>query len=162
MILHCYRPPPPPVRILLLDIGVDGLPLTKGSVRGFAYRKANGKLGTRMVNDCRRDVKGWQNAISARARESFHQQPWDGPVHLTAIFSMPRPKGHFKKTEGYTKSAPVEHGQKPDIDKLLRVALDALTGIIYADDAQVAVVQASKHWVAGRGPGGLALRVTTW
>ena len=35
---------------------------------------------------------------------------------------------------------------KPDIDKVLRAALDALTGLAYEDDAQVVEVQTIKRY----------------
>jgi Holliday junction resolvase RusA-like endonuclease len=35
---------------------------------------------------------------------------------------------------------------KPDGDKLARATLDALTGIVYDDDARIPVQQAVKQW----------------
>ena len=35
---------------------------------------------------------------------------------------------------------------KPDIDKLLRALLDAMTGVVYVDDSQVACIWATKEY----------------
>ena len=42
-------------------------------------------------------------------------------------------------------SAPRAPG-RPDLDKLCRAALDAMTGVVYVDDAQVAILSAAKEW----------------
>jgi Holliday junction resolvase RusA-like endonuclease len=61
---------------------------------------------------------------------------------------MPRPKSHLILRGGkyvpkmeyyYTRPA-----HMPDIDKLLRAVMDALTGIAYADDSQVIECMVSK------------------
>jgi len=38
---------------------------------------------------------------------------------------------------------------KPDIDKLIRATFDALSGVVYHDDAQVADVHATKEYTEG-------------
>jgi Holliday junction resolvase RusA-like endonuclease len=61
---------------------------------------------------------------------------------------MPRPKAHLILRGG--KYVPrmqylyVRPAHAPDIDKLLRAVMDALTGIAYADDSQVIEVMVSK------------------
>jgi crossover junction endodeoxyribonuclease RusA len=35
---------------------------------------------------------------------------------------------------------------KPDLDKVIRATCDALTGILYADDAQIVDTSARKHY----------------
>ena len=74
-------------------------------------------------------------------------------------FCFPRPKGHSGK-RGLKPSAPTKHTQKPDIDKCVRVVLDALTSVAYADDAQVVQVHARKGWATDAGPG-VRVRVLT-
>ena len=45
----------------------------------------------------------------------------------------------------------------PDLDKLVRAALDALTGIVFGDDGQVCELYA--HKLYGDGPGSLVVEV---
>ena len=56
---------------------------------------------------------------------------------VTADFYLPHPK------TGKRRSA---HVTKPDTDKLLRGLFDALTGVVWNDDAQVTDVQVSKQY----------------
>jgi len=44
---------------------------------------------------------------------------------------------------------------RPDIDKLSRAVLDALTGIVFSDDAQVADLQAHKFFADAERPVGV-------
>ncbi|MBA7632259.1 hypothetical protein ES703_39802 [subsurface metagenome] len=63
-----------------------------------------------------------------------------GPISLKLTFFMGRPKGHFRtgKHAGELRpSAPEHPTSKPDLTKLTRAVEDALTGIIWKDDAQV-------------------------
>lgn len=72
----------------------------------------------------------------------------DGPVELSAVFAIPRPKSHHTKTGNLTASAPLLHTYKPDCDKLTRLVGDALTiaGVI-ADDALICSIHAEKRWL---------------
>ena len=47
----------------------------------------------------------------------------------------------FQKPKTVTRSYP---SVPPDLDKLIRAALDALTAIAYRDDAQVTEIRAAK------------------
>ena len=63
--------------------------------------------------------------------------PWDCPVQVAATFALPRPASAVR-----ARWAP---DRKPDIDKLLRSLLDALTASgCVADDARVVDVRMSK------------------
>ena len=53
---------------------------------------------------------------------------------------MPRPKGHYRTGKNaliLRKNAPEHPTTKPDATKLLRSTEDALTGILWKDDAQI-------------------------
>jgi Holliday junction resolvase RusA-like endonuclease len=76
------------------------------------------------------------------------------PVHVRMTFNLPRPAGHYGSGKNAGKvraSAPREHVTKPDLDKLARCVLDALTGVVYADDSQVVGINASKCYGAETG-----------
>jgi Holliday junction resolvase RusA-like endonuclease len=67
-------------------------------------------------------------------------------MKVTLLFIMPRPK---------TIKRP-EPSVAPDLDKLVRAALDALTSVAYGDDGQVTEIHAMK--IYGQVPG-LEVRV---
>lgn len=71
------------------------------------------------------------------------------PVHLEIAFFFERPKSAPRMRQN-----PVV---KPDIDKLLRATLDALTGVLFHDDAQVVEVVTRKLY----GSEGVIIHATT-
>jgi Holliday junction resolvase RusA-like endonuclease len=63
-----------------------------------------------------------------------------GPLHLSLVFCLARPKGHFgsgRNADVVKPSAPRYPTVKPDATKLTRAVEDAMTGIVWRDDAQV-------------------------
>lgn len=68
-------------------------------------------------------------------------------VAVALRFGLPRPKGHWgtgRNADRLKPSAPAWPATKPDVDKLERAVLDALTGVLWADDSQVVVLSADK------------------
>ncbi len=70
----------------------------------------------------------------------------------TLEFRMPRPKSTPKATPAAVK--------RPDLDKLARAVLDAITGTVLVDDSQVVDLSASKRLAeVGESPGAL---ISVW
>ena len=114
---------------------VIGIPAPQGSKR---------HVGHGIMIESSNKVKPWRAAVMAASTAAMRAQgitaPLDGPLHATIIFVFRRPK-----TAPKSRSYP---DVSPDIDKLLRSTLDALTqsGLI-ADDARIVCVHASKiYW----------------
>jgi crossover junction endodeoxyribonuclease RusA len=84
-----------------------------------------------------RNLGSWTQAAKWAAREAGAEviaKPT--PITVTATFTFLPPKTT-------KRAAPTV---KPDIDKLVRAVLDALTGIAYEDDAQVTSILAMKNY----------------
>lgn len=121
-----------------LSFFVAGQPKTSGSKRAF-FRP--GMRFPVVVEDCKKS-KDWRGdvktfavrAINAQAWEDFH--PVTEPVRVRFAFVFPRPKSHFGK-HGLKPSSPACHIIRPDVLKLARAVEDALTGIVWKDDAQI-------------------------
>lgn len=111
---------------------VLGDPIPKGSAKAFRHRHT-GKIIVQQSN--REKQKPWAERIGRTAIQAGCK-PAAGGVTLGLKFFLKRPKAHSGKN-GLRLSAPQTHTTKPDIDKLLRCVMDALTGIAYLDDAQV-------------------------
>lgn len=129
--------------LTLLHFWVVGKPETKGSASGVIR---NGRV--QIFNDNPK-AKGWQKEITKVARSEWGtREPWrDGGFVVSVLFQFTRPKSRRGLDD-------VEHRVKPDVDKTLRVVLDALTGICYVDDSQVATVVVTKQWApVGEQPG---------
>ena len=73
--------------------------------------------------------------------------PLEGPISVSMIFHMPRPKSHYR-TGRYShllkENMPKLHVSKPDIDNIVKFYLDAMTGSFWRDDASVCTIEASK------------------
>ena len=131
----------------LLDIFVPGVPQTKGSARAFVVRPRGGKARAVVIND-NPNAKAWQAAISYTAQATGCRPVERGQAVVVEIeFRFARPKSHLGK-RGLRPSAPARdnHAVRPDVDKCLRVVLDALSGIAYMDDAQASLRGVHKLW----------------
>lgn len=78
------------------------------------------------------------------------QDPLDGAVAVRCTFYFQRPKSHFgtgRNSALLKESAPAWMASIPDVDKALRLVLDALViaGVL-DDDALVAEVHGAKVW----------------
>lgn len=129
---------------------VHGVPQPKGSTKSFAFKRKDGTLGTKTTSD-NDNLRPWADTVGWVARETGIR-PTKEPVCVEINFWLPRPKGHFGK-KGLRPSAPLEHTTKPDLDKLIRGALDALTHLVWKDDSQVVSIVAGKFYCSETGPG---------
>lgn len=100
-------------------------------------------------------LRGWRKAVHDAAEDATRDLCWlDGPLRLRVFFYLPRPKHHYRtgRFAGQLKAdAPRFCTRVPDTDKLVRAIGDALTGLIYGDDSQVAQIVA--HKLYGDTPG---------
>jgi Holliday junction resolvase RusA-like endonuclease len=127
---------------------VHGVPAPGGSKRGFVNPKTKRVI---ITEDCKRS-KPWRALVSSAALDAHQGPPLAGPLRLEVEFVLPRPK-HHSGARGLKASAPHFHTIAPDSTKLLRSTEDALSGIAWADDSQVAVQSVSKRY--GERPGAL-------
>lgn len=139
---------------------VVGLPVAQGSTAAFSR---GGKIHT--TNDPKGTINRWRGDVRGAAQPAIDRWlgpgvPWTGPVSMRLRFRFPRPASHFlpanaRRAEPELKAtAPVWLERSPDVDKLCRAILDAMTGLIYVDDAQVVALNATKRYVAtGERPG---------
>lgn len=118
---------------------VAGTPRPQGSKRVVRGR----------LLEASRHVAAWREAVRQAATEAMPDgyEPHDGQVEVSLVFLMPRPKGHVG-ARGLRPSAPTSPLGRPDVDKLARAVLDALTGVIFRDDSQVVLLTASKEYAA--------------
>ena len=123
-----------------------GIPAPQGSKRAFVV---GGRA--RMVEDNAK-TKPWRATVTAYARDAIGTE-WDatGPMKVHAVFYFPRPASHYgtgRNAQQRKPSAPrLFKATKPDLDKLTRALLDALTDAgVWRDDAQVAYLEVLKRW----------------
>lgn len=132
----------------MIDIVVHGTAAPAGSKRAFPFKKKKGQLGVR-VTDANPNSAAWKQEVAHAAKQAYSGDLLAGPLWLTVAFTLPRPKYHYGtgKNAGKLKpSAPRFHDKKPDATKLLRGIEDALTGIVWRDDAQVCAQVVTKMY----------------
>lgn len=97
------------------------------------------KAGAAFVRDSSGDRgKHWRTSVGQVAAAAMQgHAPLDGPLSLEATFYVARPQTHRSKRGGLVQSAPPFPVTRPDLTKLLRAIEDAMTGIVWRDDAQV-------------------------
>lgn len=123
-----------------LRFAVDGIPVPQGSTRAFVIKGTTRAIVTQGGSKQRRDDLGtWRQAIAARARQAG-AVPMLGPLTVVLTFGLLRPKSRPKRE--------TEPDRRPDLDKLVRAALDALTGVAFVDDAQIVRCVAEKRYEA--------------
>lgn len=116
-------------------VRVHGVPAPQGSKR---------HVGRGIMVESSKRVKPWREACKWAFRLAG-VEPVAGAVMLRIQFYVPRPKSAKK---GAVPS------KRPDLDKLLRSTLDALTDVgVIEDDARVVSVMAAKAYAGEAGPG---------
>lgn len=135
---------------------VLGTPAPKGSSRAFVNKKT-GRAFVAPGGAKSTEVKiaSWNVAVREAALDVIGEvvvPPFvDVALAVTIVFHVARPKGHWGKGKNAGKlmpSAPARPATKPDIDKLARTTLDALTGAVFDDDSRIADLALSKRWAA--------------
>ena len=131
---------------------VHGLPVPQGSkkvIRGNVIEMADARL------------RSWRQDVASAAKNAMTQEGAEAgiePVDVRLMFFLPRPQGHYgtgKNANRLKPSAPPTPAVHPDLDKLVRSVLDALTGIAFRDDKQVVSLTAAKLYSDGDSSPGL-------
>lgn len=113
-----------------------------------AYVRGNRAI----VTDANKKSKPWKGVVAKTAAEARAERGiplMTGPVSLDVVFIRARPKGHYgtgRNAATIKPSAPEHPTTKPDATKLLRGVEDALTGILWQDDAQIVVQHVRKEY----------------
>lgn len=120
---------------------VSGKQKPAGSKTAFRNRHS-GKIV--LVDSSGAEGKMWRTIVQDAAKQVIRHQ-MIGALRLEVTFYMARPKNHYR-ANGELKSAflDVRPIGRPDTTKLLRALEDALTGIVWRDDAQVVEQYAQK------------------
>jgi len=114
---------------------VYGTPRPSGSKKGFVNPKTGGVI---IVDASGKHSKTWKADVKDAALAVAPETLLNEGLSVSVIFYMPRPKAHYytgKRAGQLRPDAPYWHTKIPDALKLMRGTEDALTGIIWKDDA---------------------------
>ncbi len=132
---------------------VLGKPATAGSKKAFF----NKKTGHAMITDACKRSRPWKDAVKAAALEAMQGREMFGravALDVAFYFVLARPKGHFgtgRNADKLKPSAPRYPATRPDVLKYARAVEDALTGIVYHDDAAIVSERMFKDYGAPEG-----------
>ena len=113
-----------------------GTPVPQGSTRAFVVQ------GRAVTTSANKNLRPWRDTMASAARFAMQEagaKALTGPVWVSATFVLPRPQSRPKR-DRYPD-------RRPDLDKLARGLLDALTGPVLTDDAQVVGLDVAKRYV---------------
>lgn len=136
------------VATVTLAFTVYGVPRTKGNHRAIHVKGMKYPI----VTESNRNVASWQQLVAAGASAAILELPaaerglLTSAVRVTVAFYLPRPKKFSRR------GVFVHHTTKPDVDRLERAILDALTAIAYGDDKQVTEIVTGKYYAAVGAP----------
>jgi crossover junction endodeoxyribonuclease RusA len=139
----------------VLTFRVYGVASPKGNMRAFLKRGMKFPI----VTETSRSVKSWQQLVSEGASHALQESAPEARellafgVRVTVAFYLPRPKKYGK--DGVF----VAHIKAPDLDKLARAVLDALSHVAYHDDAQVTELIAGKYYTTTNGAAYVDVRI---
>lgn len=127
----------------MIEFHVPGKPVPQGGMTAFARGNK-----VRVVNKSSDQLKNWRALVTLTAAKHF-PKPLTGQICVVVVFSLPRPKGHYgtgRNADVLKASSPAHPTTKPDLDKLVRACLDALSTVAFEDDSQVVSVIARKRY----------------
>ena len=130
----------------MISFFVPGIPRPGGSKKGFVNKKTGGVI---LVDAGGKSTAAWKDTVRLFAAQKYTGLLLEGPLYLWLNFYMPRPKKHYhtgKRAAELKDDAPMWHTIAPDADKSARTVLDALKGVLYRDDAQVASLRSDKFY----------------
>lgn len=122
---------------------LNGTPVPQGSLNrsrsGHTYHRNS------------RTLKAWRlNIANAYMEANPHAVLLDQAVSVSILFRIDPPKRLVRLLPWV----------KPDIDKLTRAVLDALTGAAYKDDGQVTALHVMKRYATAEHPAGVWVQVS--
>ena len=131
-----------------LEFFVPGKPAPQGSKR---------HVGRGILIESSTEVGPWRERVALAAHNAMLRSGRPvitGGVTVVLDFTLPRPKSTPKRS---TPAAV----KRPDLDKLARAILDAITGTVIADDSQVVNIVAHKRLAELTETPGVAIRIET-
>lgn len=130
--------------LIMWAVKVHGLPAPKGSMKCIGQR---GKVKHQLVEDYRVGQKEWRERVEAAGQALADEYPDDLPmarhaaVSIEITFTLPLPKS-VKPADRLWPTV----DDSRDVDKLTRLAFDALTGPVIPNDAQIVEMHVHKAY----------------
>ena len=120
---------------------IEGNPVPQGSFR---------HVGNGRIISANPKLNDWRHTIATQIAQQTHHRLIDDPVTVQLLFTLERPKSVSRER----RERPTV---KPDLDKLIRATLDAISLERYCqilkDDSIVTDIRAAKRYADNLAPG---------
>ena len=124
----------------VVTIIVDGPPVGKGRPR---FVRATGRVYTPA------ETEGYENCIRLTGRVAMKGRPLLlGPLEVGVVALVAIPQSWSANKRRHAELGVVRPTSRPDGDNFLKIALDALNGTCWRDDAQVTDITLRKRYSA--------------
>lgn len=135
---------------MIIELFVYGKPRTAGSKSAFPNPDPNAEKKI-ILAPAGKYQKAWMDTVKWAFIQSKYYRMilWEGPIQIDLDFVFLRPKSHYRtgKYAGELKpNAPELKSTQPDKDKLNRAVNDALTGLVWRNDGQLAIGRTIKRY----------------
>lgn len=91
-------------------------------------------------------IHAFKATVRQSSQAAYMGPPLSGPIRCDLLIVFPRTKSQIWKTKPMPR---LPHAKKPDRDNVDKAVLDALTGLMWVDDAQVCDGRITKVIAAG-------------
>lgn len=127
-----------------LEINIPGAPVGKGRPRA-RIMTANGKQFVHLYTDAQ--TVATEKVVAQLARIIMgSRDPYSGPLVMEILVNHTIPTSWSKKERQDALDGAVACMSKPDLDNVVKLILDSLNKIVYADDKQVVGILARKQY----------------
>lgn len=129
----------------VVEFNVPAIPVAQPRQRHRVIH-ANGKSFAHNYTPTKDPVNAFKAAVQLAASQAYSGPPLVGPLRVTIVFVMPRPKAMVWKRRPMPR---VFDTRKPDRDNLMKSFQDALNGLLWVDDSQICDGAVAKFVAAG-------------
>lgn len=92
-------------------------------------------------------TKDYEAIVRDAASDAMdYESPFEGALFLSVDVYFPIPKSYTKRDKEAAESGRKKPAKKPDIDNLIKTAMDGLNEVVFHDDKQVTHLQACKKY----------------
>lgn len=128
--------------MLTVNFVVPGAPVAKGRARS-AIRHGH------VMHYTPEKTANYESLVRlAASRAMGHREPGGGSVELIVLLQVPIPQSWSRKKREAALAGAIRPKTKPDCSNVLKAIEDAMNGIVYIDDAQIADVTVRKRYAA--------------
>lgn len=127
-----------------IEFKVPAVPVAQPRQRHRVVKGKDGCVFASNFTPKRDPVNYFKATVRMAAESAYSGPPLEGPIGVELSFVFPRPKGKVWKKKAMPR---LEHTSKPDVDNLFKSVADALSGLLWRDDAQICTTVITK-WVA--------------